>query len=191
MPMKVTITPTRIDGILLVETGIFHDARGYFTESYSEAIWREAGFTEKFVQDNISRSCKGTMRGMHYQLTPSGMGKLVRCITGAVHDVAVDLRKGSPTFGQWIGYELSGENGLALWIPVGFAHGFVALEEDTIVHYKCSGMHSPENERALSYKDPAIGIEWQLEPTVISEKDENAPTLDGADYDFVYKGAGE
>ena len=184
--MPVTVEPTEIDGLLVCKTGIFHDARGYFSESYSTKMWAEAGFEENFVQDNISQSCKGTMRGMHYQIDPGGMGKLVRCVRGAIFDVAVDLREGSPTFGKWFGKELSGENALSLWIPIGFAHGFVALEDETIVHYKCSGLHSPEHERALSYKDPAIGIEWPMDPTVVSEKDEAAPMLADADYNFVY-----
>ncbi len=186
MPMKVEISETEIDGVLVVETGVFEDHRGFFSETYSQNVWQDAGFAETFVQDNLSLSKKGTLRGMHYQLSWAGMGKLVRVITGGVFDVAVDLRKGSPTFGKWVGRELSGENGLALWIPVGFAHGFVALEDDTYVWYKCSGHHSPEGERALSYRDPQVGIEWPIAPTVISDKDENAPFLEEADYDFVY-----
>lgn len=187
MPMPVTITPTEIDGVLVVETGIFHDARGYFSESYSEKMWAHAGFSENFVQDNISLSCKGTMRGMHYQLNPGGMGKLVRCVRGAVFDVAVDLREGSPTFGKWIGKELSGENCLSLWIPIGFAHGFVALEDDSLVHYKCTGLHSPEHERSLSYKDPEVGIQWPITPTVVSDKDENyAPNIANCDRNFTF-----
>ena len=187
MPMKVTLTPTDIDGVLVAETGVFRDDRGYFSESYSKAMWAEAGFHETFVQDNISKSAKGVLRGMHYQLNPHGMGKLVRVVSGAVFDVAVDLRKGSPTFGKWVGRELSGTNCLALWVPVGFAHGFVALEDDTYVHYKCSGMHTPEAERSLSYKDPDVGIEWPLEPTIISDKDKDAPLLNDAETNFEYK----
>jgi len=188
MPMPVTISKTEIDGVLVVETGIFRDHRGYFSESYSQAIWAEAGFHETFVQDNISRSAKGVLRGMHYQLLPHGMGKLVRVISGAVFDVAVDLRRGSPTFGKWIGRELSGENGLSLWIPVGFAHGFVSLADDTYVHYKCSGMHTPDTERALLYNDPDVAIQWPLEPTIISDKDAKAPRLAEAETNFDYKG---
>ncbi len=186
MPMPVTMTKTEIEGVLLVEVGKFCDARGYFTETYSKPVWEDCGFTENFPQDSMSLSAKGTLRGMHYQLDPHGMGKLVRAVCGSVFDVAVDLRRGSPTFGKWIGRELSAENHLALWIPSGFAHGFVALEENTIVYYKCSGVHAPEAERSLSYKCSEVGIEWPLEPTIISEKDAAAPGLAEAESNFEY-----
>ena len=149
-------------------------------------MWEEAGFLETFVQDNLSKSSRGTLRGMHYQLDPHGMGKLVRCVQGAVVDVAVDLRAGSPTYSKWVGRELSGSNHLSLWVPVGFAHGFVALEDDTLVHYKCTGMHEPDAERAVSYKDPTIAIEWPLEPSVITQKDEDAPLLADAEANFIF-----
>jgi dTDP-4-dehydrorhamnose 3,5-epimerase len=184
MPMPVHIESTEIEGVLIVKTGIFHDERGFFSESWSHGMWKDAGFEETFVQDNLSESAKGTLRGMHYQILPEGMGKLVRCVRGSIYDVAVDLRKGSPTFGQYVGRELSGENGLSLWVPVGFAHGFVALEDHAMVHYKCTGMHSPDCERSLSYKCPKVGIEWPLEPSIISGKDEDAPGLDEAEYNF-------
>ena len=187
MPMPVEITTTEIDGVLVVKTGIFWDERGFFSETYSKNVWADAGFKEDLVQDNLSKSAKGTLRGMHYQLAAHGMGKLVRAVTGAVFDVAVDLRRGSPSFGKWVGRELSAENGLTLWVPVGFAHGFVALEDDSLVAYKCSGHHAPEGERALRYNDPEVGIAWPLEPTIVSEKDATAPLLKDADYDFDYK----
>lgn len=188
MPMPVEFEPTEIPDVLVVRTGVFRDNRGFFSETYSEPIWRDAGFTETFLQDNLSGSAKGTLRGMHYQMDPHGMGKFVRAITGGVFDVAVDLRQGSPTFGKWVGRELSAENGLALWVPIGFAHGFVAMEDNTLVYYKCSGVHTPEVERAVNYKDPEVGIEWPLEPTIISEKDAAAPGLQDAEYNFVYSG---
>ena len=187
MPMPVRFETTDLEGVLLAHTGIFRDARGYFSESYSSPMWAEQGFTESFVQDNLSLSCKGTLRGMHYQIEPHGMGKLVRVVQGSVYDVLVDLRRGSPTCGQWRGFELSDANALTLWVPVGFAHGFVALEDGTLVHYKCTSIHTPEAERSLSYKCPHVGIRWPLEPTVISPKDAAAPGIEEAEYNFVYK----
>jgi len=186
MPMNVMIEPTEIDAVQIVRTGRFDDHRGYFSESYSREMWSRAGFEEEFVQDNLSKSCRGTLRGMHYQIEPDGMGKLVRCVQGSIFDVAVDLRQGSPSYGRWVGRELSGENGLSLWVPVGFAHGFVALEDETLVHYKCTSIHAPDSERALHYADPDVGIEWPLAPSVISEKDEAAPHLGDVEANFEY-----
>jgi dTDP-4-dehydrorhamnose 3,5-epimerase len=186
--MSVEFAETEIADVLEVKTGLFEDDRGFFTEAYSLSVWKAGGFDRIFVQDNLSCSKKGTLRGMHYQLSTHGMGKLVRVVRGAVFDVAVDLRKGSPSFGKWVGRMLSDENSLALWIPVGFAHGFVALEDDTLVWYKCTGVHAPEAERSLNYRDPAVAIEWPLEPTIMSRKDAEAPLLADAEYDFVYQG---
>ncbi len=190
MPMPVTLEPTPIDGLLVVKTGVFHDDRGYFSESYSEMMWSEAGFEIPFKQDNLSKSKKGTLRGMHYQIEPEGMGKLVRCVQGSVFDVAVDLRKGSPTYGKWHGLELSGENHLAFWVPAGFAHGFVALEDESLVHYKCTTHHAPDFERALNYACPAVGIQWPIAPTIITQKDQDAPMLDDVDSNFEFPGRG-
>lgn len=187
MPMSVEFTRTEIEDALEVKTGQFVDDRGFFTETYSLPVWTAAGFEEIFVQDNLSKSSKGTLRGMHYQLSARGIGKLVRVVSGAIFDVAVDLRKGSPSFGKWVGRTLSAENGLSLWVPVGFAHGFVALEDDTLVWYKCTGAHAPEAERSLRYNDPSVAVEWPLEPTTISQKDADAPLLADAEYDFVYE----
>lgn len=186
MPMPVTMRETEIPGILLIETGISRDDRGFFTEAYSQKMWEEQGFHHTFVQDSMSLSAKGTLRGMHYQLEPHGMGKLVRTLTGSVFDVAVDLRKNSPTYGKWVGQELSAANGLALWIPSGFAHGFLALEDDTLVYYKCSSCHCPEAERSLSYACPKTAIGWPSKPTIISDKDAVAPFFDDAESNFVY-----
>jgi len=188
MPMPVTLEATPIADLLVVKTGVLHDARGYFSETHSQRMWREAGFDATFVQDNLSKSSKGTLRGLHYQIEPEGMGKLVRCLQGAVFDVAVDLRKGSPTYGKWHGLELSGKNHLSFWVPAGFAHGFVALEDNTLVHYKCTAHHAPDCERALHYACPKVGIQWPMAPTVITEKDEAAPGLDDVDTNFVYSG---
>ena len=184
MPMAVRIEATEIEAVLEVHTGLFEDDRGFFSESYSKEMWGRAGFEEIFLQDNLSLSCRGTLRGMHYQLNPHGMGKLVRCVRGSIFDVAVDLRRGSTTFGRWVGRELSATNGVSLWVPVGFAHGFVALEDETLVHYKCTAIHSPESERAVSYKDPELAIEWPIAPSVVSEKDEAAPMFSQAEMNF-------
>jgi len=186
MPMPITFKPTEIESVLEVHTGVIADDRGYFSESYSQAMWAEAGFDEVFRQDNLSKSRRGTLRGMHYQIAPAGMGKLVRCVQGSVFDVAVDLRVGSPTYSKWVGRELSAENHLSLWVPVGFAHGFVALEDESLVHYKCTEIHTPETERAVAYNDPTIGIEWPLEPTIITDKDANAPLLAEVEGHFQY-----
>ncbi len=186
MPMPVTISELEIPGVLLVETGRVSDHRGCFSEVYSETVWKGAGFSERFVQDNISLSKRGTLRGMHYQIEPFGIGKLVRAVTGAIFDVGVDLRRGSPAFGRWVGRTLSAENGHALYFPPGFAHGFVALEDDTIVYYKCTQMHVPEAERALHFADPQVGIEWPMEPLLIAKKDAEAPLLERAEYNFEF-----
>ncbi len=187
MPMKVTFVETELPGVLEVHTQIARDARGFFTEAYSKSAWEDAGFQEDFIQDNLSHSAKGTLRGLHYQLDPHGIGKLVRVLSGSIYDVAVDLRKGSPTFGKWVGRELSAENRMALWVPVGFAHGFLALEDNSLVLYKCTGSHAPAAERSLLYHDGSVGIEWPLEPSIVSEKDAVAPTLAEAEYNFTFE----
>ena len=185
MSMSVELRETEIRGVLEIETRQFADERGFFTEAYSLPVWRAAGFEEQFVQDNLSLSCKGALRGMHYQLATHGMGKLVRAVAGSIFDVAVDLRKGSPTFGEWVGRTLTAANGLSLWVPVGFAHGFAALEDDSMVLYKCTSTYAPEAERALRYDDPTIAIDWPIVPSCVSEKDAEAPLLEDAEYDFV------
>lgn len=186
MPIPAKVHATEIPEVLMIETGIFGDHRGFFTEVYSRQMLMKAGFAETFVQDNCSKSAKGTLRGLHYQLEPHGMGKLVRVLQGAVYDVAVDLRRESPTFGKYVGRVLDAKEAFALWVPVGFAHGFLALEDDSIVFYKCTSIHAPEAERSLRYNDPAIGIDWPFQPTTISEKDAAAPDLAGAEYNFKW-----
>jgi dTDP-4-dehydrorhamnose 3,5-epimerase len=187
MPMPIAIRKTEIDGVLEVEGRFFEDDRGYFTELWSRYIWQNQGFTTDFVQDNISLSEKGALRGMHYQIHPHTMGKLVRCVHGAIFDVAVDLRNGSPHFGKWLGRELRGDSPRALWIPEGFAHGFLTLEAQSLVLYKCSGIHAPECERTLAWNCPEVGIKWPEEPRIISEKDAHAPGLVSAEYNFHYR----
>lgn len=188
MPSPITIEKTDIADVWLIENPIFADERGFFMETYSKEALAAEGLDKSFVQDNLSLSRKGALRGLHYQIDPHAQGKLIRAVDGALFDVAVDLRRGSPTFGRWTGRILSRENGLALWIPPGFAHGFLALEEPTVMFYKCTLAYAPEAERSLAFDDPAMAIEWPFEPTVVSQKDREAPRLDEAKYNFVYGG---
>jgi len=186
MPMPVKVTPTEIPDVLVIETGAVRDDRGYFAEIHSTKMLEASGFRATFVQDNLSRSREGTLRGLHYQLEPHGMGKYVRVLVGAVFDVAVDIRRGSPTYGKWVGRTLTAENRQALWVPTGFAHGFLALEEDTLVLYKCTATHTPEAERAIHFGDPAIGIEWPRQPALVAAKDAAAPVFSMAEHNFDY-----
>lgn len=166
------IIETAIPGPLIIEPRVFGDARGFFMETWNDAVFREAGLDLAFVQDNHSRSQKGVLRGLHFQ-NPGPQGKLVRVTNGAVFDVAVDLRKDSPHFGKWIGVELTAENKRMFWVPEGFAHGFLTLEDDTDFLYKCTAPYAPQSEHTLAWDDPSVGIEWpvaNLAP-IISEKD--------------------
>lgn len=169
------ILSTSLEGLVLIEPNVFGDARGYFLESYQQEAFRNAGIDAHFVQDNESCSSAGVLRGLHFQHPPHAQGKLVRVVRGRVWDVAVDIRVASPTYGQYFGVELTGENKRQLWIPPGFAHGFYTLEDDTIFAYKCSDFYNKSSEEAIRWNDPDIGIEWPLqgEPKV-SEKDEQA-----------------
>ena len=171
-----------IAGLMLFEPRIFADDRGTFFESFNDRVFREAtGFSGQFVQDNQSTSHKGVVRGLHYQLPPHAQGKLVRVAVGAAWDVAVDIRAGSPTFGKWAAVELSAANRKQFWIPEGFAHGFLALEEGTTFLYKTTSLWHAASERSIRWDDPRIGIEWPIEgPPVISDKDRDAPLLDDA-----------
>lgn len=168
-----------IPGLLLIEPRVFGDERGFFTESWNRATFAAAGLKLDFVQDNHSRSQKGVLRGLHFQ-NPAPQGKLVRVVRGAVWDVAVDLRRSSPTFGQWYGVELSGANHRMLWVPEGFAHGFVTLEDDTDFLYKCTAPYAPANEHTLAWDDPAVGIAWPLDgiEPALSAKDREGLALD-------------
>ena len=186
MPMRVDFVETELPGVLEVHTQIARDDRGFFTELHSQRAWSAAGLVTEFVQDNLSESRRGVLRGLHYQIDPHAMGKLVRVLTGAIFDVAVDLRRGSPTFGKWIGRELSADRQIALWVPAGFGHGFLALADHSLVLYKCTGFHVPDAERSLNFADPEIGVDWPFAPEHLSGKDAEAPMLAQADYNFKY-----
>jgi dTDP-4-dehydrorhamnose 3,5-epimerase len=166
------ITKLEIEGLLLIDPRKFHDDRGYFFESFNTAKYNEIlGSDHVFVQDNVSVSKKNVLRGLHFQHPPMAQGKLVSVLNGRVLDVAVDLRLASPTFGKHIMVELSRENGLQFWIPPGFAHGFVALEDETVFNYKCTNYYSPEHEETLAWDDCELSINWQINNPIISKKD--------------------
>jgi len=179
---------TKIPDVVIVEPEVHGDERGYFVETFrADKLEAFLGYTIDFCQDNESRSSRGVLRGLHYQLHPDSQTKLVRVIEGKVLDVAVDIRKGSPTFGKYISVELSGENKRQLLVPKGFAHGFVVLEDDTVFAYKVDSYYSPENDRGIAFDDPAIGIDWQIDKTLLklSDKDTRKPLLKDADlFDF-------
>ncbi|HZV19082.1 MAG TPA: dTDP-4-dehydrorhamnose 3,5-epimerase [Sphingobium sp.] len=158
----MNIIETAIPGVLILEPKVFGDERGFFMESWNERTFHEAGLDIAFVQDNHSRSSRGVLRGLHYQ-APNPQGKLVRVTAGAVFDVAVDMRRSSPSFGQWVGVKLSAANKRMLWIPEGMAHGFLCLQDGTDFLYKCRGYYDPANEHSLLWNDPAIGIDWPLD----------------------------
>ncbi len=171
------IIKTEIDGLLIIEPKVFGDERGYFLETYSQKRYQEAGIPEVFVQDNLSMSRRGVLRGLHFQ-HPNAQGKLVSCPMGEVFDVAVDIRKGSKTFGKWVGVHLSGENKRQFWIPPGFAHGFLVLSETALFSYKCTEYYSPEDEKTILWNDPEIRIEWPMkEDVILSGKDKVGPPL--------------
>ena len=177
-------TATRLPDVVIIEPAVFGDARGWFMESFNQKRFNDGlaalglPLPRPFVQDNESHSAQGVLRGLHYQLPPPPQGKLVRVVAGAAFDVAVDIRKGSPTFGQWAGVELSADNKRQLWIPEGFAHGFVALTDDTRFLYKTTDYYAKDCERAIRFDDPAIAIEWPISVTpLLADKDAQAPLL--------------
>jgi len=167
---------TELKGLLVIEPDCFGDQRGFFMETWQKERYRELGIGEEFVQDNLSYSEHGILRGLHYQ-KPQGQGKLVYVIEGEVYDVAVDVRKGSPTFGRWVGYCLSGDNKRQLFIPAGFAHGFCVTGEKALFAYKCTDYYNREAEKGVIFNDPDLGIKWPVEAPVISEKDRELPRL--------------
>jgi dTDP-4-dehydrorhamnose 3,5-epimerase len=174
----VNIIATAIPDVLIIEPRVFGDARGFFMETWNATGFAAAGLDLAFVQDNHSRSHKGVLRGLHFQ-NPAPQGKLVRVTNGAVFDVAVDLRQSSPTFGQWVGVELSAANKRMLWVPEGFAHGFLTLEDDTDFLYKCTAPYAPQSEHTLAWDDPVVGIEWPVadRDPIISDKDARGLSL--------------
>lgn len=172
----MNIITTFMDGILIIEPRTFTDKRGFFLETYNQRKYFESGIKTKFVQDNLSYSIKGTLRGLHFQ-TRHPQAKLVQVISGKIFDVAVDLRPGSLTFGKWIGTQLSDKNRRQMFIPEGFAHGFCVLSKIAYFHYKCSDFYSPDDEGGIIWSDPDIGIEWPVKNPIISEKDNHYPNL--------------
>lgn len=162
---------TKINGVLIITPDLFPDGRGFFFESYNKDRYEAAGIPDKFVQDNFSRSTYGTIRGLHFQIGNAAQGKLCQVISGRVLDVAVDIRKGSPTYGQHVSVELTDENHKQIWMPPGFAHGFSVLSETAIFSYKCTAMYSKSDERAILYNDSDLNINWRVEKPVVSEKD--------------------
>ena len=188
----VKATETKLKGVYVLEPQVFGDARGWFMESWSKRKMEAAGIAVDFVQDNQSYSAqKGTLRGLHYQLDPMSQAKLLRATRGAIFDVAVDIRRGSPQFGQWVGVELSAENKRQLFIPRGFAHGFITLTDDVEVQYKADNYYAPECDGNIRWDGPDIAVAWPIAPTILSPKDEQAPTLKeraAESLNFVYEG---
>jgi len=185
---SMNVIKTDIEGVVIIETRIFGDPRGYFFESFSQRDFDAQVRTVRFVQDNESRSCYGVLRGLHFQKPPFTQSKLVRVISGTVLDVAVDIRKGSPTFGKHVAVELSGENHLQFFVPRGFAHGFSVLSDEAVFQYKCDNFYAPQSEGALAWDDPDLGIDWRLPSgsVILSEKDRHHRRLGDSDFLFDY-----
>lgn len=180
------IIDSQLNGVLLIKPDVFKDARGYFFESFSQLKYEQYGIDSLFVQDNISKSSKNTIRGLHYQVGEYAQGKLCQVIKGKVFDVAVDIRFGSPTFGKHFIAELSEENHFQIWIPPGFAHGFAVFEDGTIFHYKCTNYYDKNSERAIIYNDSDLNINWNIQNPIVSEKDLNAKKFKEIEKDFNY-----
>ena len=180
------ILKTELEDVLIIEPDFFPDSRGFFFESYNKKKYEDAGMNFEFVQDNISKSNKGTVRGLHYQVGEFAQGKLCQVLTGSVMDVAVDIRSGSPTFGKHVAVELTGDNHKQIWIPPGFAHGFSVLEDNTIFSYKCTAFYSKIDERAIMYNDAELNIDWKIKEPIVSEKDLEAKKFSEIEIDFKY-----
>lgn len=183
---------TKIEGVFIIEPDCYGDNRGWFMETYNKTVFEKIGINNTFVQDNMSFSAqKGTLRGLHYQKAPHSQAKLVRCTKGTVIDVAVDLRRGSPTYGKWTSCELSEDNKRMFFIPKGMAHGFLTLTDNVEFQYKCDELYNKESEGGIRYDDPTINVDWGsllngIEP-ILSEKDRNAPTLEECNANFIYE----
>ncbi len=182
------ISETGLKGLLILEPKIFKDNRGYFFESYNDKVLKDAGIDINFVQDNQSKSSYGVIRGLHYQLEPYAQTKLIRVLHGAIRDVVVDIRKGSPTFGKWFSIDISDENNKQLLIPKGFAHGFSVLSETAVILYKCDSFYNPASERGIVYNDTTLSIDWGITPekAIISDKDLKNPVFKEADINFKF-----
>ncbi len=175
--MGIHVIETELKGVLIIEPEVFRDARGFFMESYNKRAFQAQGIANEFVQDNHSRSAHKVLRGLHYQDMRAPQTKLVRCTLGRIWDVAVDLRVGSPTFGQWVGIELSAENARQLLVPIGFGHGFVVLSEVAEVQYKCDNYYNPAAEGVILWRDPDLGITWPFDDPILSARDQNGMSL--------------
>jgi dTDP-4-dehydrorhamnose 3,5-epimerase len=169
---------TSLEGVVVLEPKVYGDDRGYFFESFRADLFKSMEIPETFVQDNESLSGKGVLRGLHFQEPPHAQGKLIRVVTGKVLDVVVDIRKHSPTYGKHLKIELNGKGKKMIWIPEGFAHGFVTLEENTVFQYKCTQYYHPESEGSIRWNDPELAIDWGIENPIVSEKDKRAPLFD-------------
>lgn len=180
------VTTTKLDGALVFEPKIFGDSRGFFMETWNYQRYKEAGLDVKFIQSNLSKSAKGVLRGLHFQ-NPNSQGKLVQILTGEVFDVAVDIRQGSPTFGQWHGEILSGDNNKQFYIPEGFAHGFCVLSDTAIFSYMCTNVYDAAADNSLLWNDPEIDIDWPIDNPLLSDKDKNALTLKATNKDRLPK----
>jgi dTDP-4-dehydrorhamnose 3,5-epimerase len=179
---SIEVTPTKLDGVLVLKPKAFRDSRGFFLETYNQREFEHIGIRDAFIQDNQSQSGCGVLRGLHYQVAPAAQVKLIRVIRGEIFDVVADIRKNASTFGQWFGITLSEDNQKMLYIPKGFAHGYMAMKDKTEVLYKVDAFYSPEHERGILWKDPQIGVSWPdigSEP-LVSEKDQKNPTLEAA-----------
>ncbi|BFI98610.1 MULTISPECIES: dTDP-4-dehydrorhamnose 3,5-epimerase [Priestia] len=184
----MNIIKTKFEDAILIEPKVFGDHRGFFTESYNKEMFQQNGIDMDFIQDNHSLSQQpGTLRGMHYQLNDRAQTKLVRVTRGAIYDVIVDIRKGSPTYGEWQGFILSADNKRQLLVPKGFAHGFCTIVENTEVQYKVDELYSPEHDRGIAWNDPALNIDWPFNNPVLSDKDTKHPTLAEADNNFTWE----
>lgn len=178
------IIETKIADLYIIKPKVFEDHRGYFFESYSKHEFIRLGIDKNFVQDNESMSGKGVLRGLHFQKPPFDQGKLVRVMQGAVLDVAVDLRKSSPTYGEWASVELTQDNKWMYWVPPGFAHGFVSLQPNTVFFYKCTNIYNKESEGSILWNDPTLNIDWQIEDPILTEKDKSAQLFNNFDSPF-------
>lgn len=185
----MNVISTNLPGVKLIEPAVFGDHRGFFLESYNKQTFAAHGIHHDFIQDNHSLSAEsGVLRGLHYQLAPKAQTKLVRVAAGAIYDVVVDIRHGSPTFGQWQGFILSAANKRQLLVPQGFAHGFCTIVPNSEVLYKVDALYSPEHDRGIAWNDPALAVDWPTSTPILSEKDTKHPVLADADYNFPYEG---